>query len=205
MIPNRVVQHHETALSVENVAILLIDFQIGAMGSVCSMPVDELKANAVAMARVATTLELPIVVARAAIPGEAGVLLPELVQELPDAIPVPHSTNNSWRTPEFISAVARTGRTHLAIAGVATDVGVCLTAISAVKAGYIVYVLVDASGTLNPHIEQAAWLRMMDEGIILTSWSGFTAEMQGDYTKEPGPELRRIIGSTITTPEHPFE
>jgi len=47
--------------------------------------------------------------------------------------------------------------------------------------------IVDVSGTLNARIEQAAWLRMMQVGVILTSWTAFTTEIQQNYNQEPEP------------------
>jgi hypothetical protein len=90
------------------------------------------------------------------------------------------------------------------MAGLATDVGLGLTAIAAMKAGYEVYAIVDVSGTLNSRIEQAAWFRMMQAGIILTSWTAFTGEIQRDYTKPPGQQLRAVIGEHLKTQQSPF-
>lgn len=101
--------------------------------------------------------------------------------------------NNSWENPDFVSAIAKTGRKHLVMAGLATDVGLCLPAISAVQAGHQVYAIVDVSGTLNPRIEQAAWMRMMQAGVSLTSWTAFTGEIQHNYTQPPGAELLLTI------------
>lgn len=141
----------------------------------------------------------------AEIPGHSGEFLTELTQVLPDAIHVKHATNNSWETPEFVYAVEKTERKYLIIAGLATDVGLCLPAISAVKAGYTVYAIIDVSGTLNSRIEQAAWLRMMQAGVILTSWTAFTAEIQRNYTQEPGAQLSAVIGNYLKFNHNPFQ
>lgn len=69
-----------------------------------------------------------------------------------------------------------------------------LPAISAVAAGYQVRAIVDVSGTLNDRIEQTAWMQMTQAGVILTSWTGFTGEIQHDYTQAPGAELLKLIG-----------
>ena len=191
-------------LSRDNTLLILIDLQEGALGTVGSMNPRELRANAVGLAKVARTLALPVLLAGAAIPGEAGVFLPEVRDLFPDAPFVSHSTNNSWLTPEFAAAVRQAERPNLVMAGLATDVGLALTALSAVKEGYRVYALVDVSGTLNSRIEQAAWIRMAYGGVTLTSWTAFTGEIQRDYTQEPGRELRAIIGAVLQSKQGPF-
>ncbi|WP_088894779.1 isochorismatase family protein [Leptolyngbya ohadii] len=79
--------------------------------------------------------------------------------------------------PEFISAIEKTRCKNLVTTGLATDFGLCLPTVSAAKAGYQVYGIVDVSGILNIRIEQAAWMRMMQAGVILTSWTAFTGEI----------------------------
>jgi nicotinamidase-related amidase len=48
-----------------------------------------------------------------------------------------------------VQAVEGTGRQQLIIAGVVTEVCVAFAALSAVEAGYDVFVVTDASGTFN--------------------------------------------------------
>lgn len=181
----------------EDTAVIFIDMQLGAISTVQSMDQQELKRNAIALAKVCTILDLPVIISAADIGGDRGTVLPELIDLLPDAIHLKHATNNSWESPEFVNAIAKTGRKTLVMAGLATDVGLCLPAVSAIAAGYRVYAIVDVSGTLNARIEQAAWMRLMQAGVILTSWTAFTGEIQHNYTQAPGSELLRVIGSHL--------
>jgi nicotinamidase-related amidase len=191
-------------LTRDTAVMIFIDLQQGALSTIQSMDQQELKQNAIALAKVSQILQLPVIFAAADIPGHSGAFLPELVELLPDAIQVKHATNNTWETPEFVAAIKQTGRNYLIMAGLATDVGLCLPAISAVQAGYTVYAIVDVSGTLNPRIEQAAWLRMIHAGVILTSWTALTGEIQRDYTKEPGQQLRGVISERLQLQQSPF-
>jgi nicotinamidase-related amidase len=187
----------EEPLNRDNAALIFIDLQFGALSTIQSMDQQELKRNAIALAKVSQLLRLPVIFAAAAIPGPSGDFLPELLELLPEAITIKHATNNAWDTPEFVAAIKKIDRPYLIMSGLATDVGLCLPAISAVKAGYTVYAIVDVSGTLNTRIEQAAWLRMMQAGIVLTSWTAFTGEIQQNYLKEPGAQLRAIIAEHL--------
>jgi hypothetical protein len=110
---------------------------------------------------------------------------------------VRHATNDVWRTQEFLDALDRIARPYLAVAGVATDVGLLLAAEGGVASGRTTYAIVDVSATLDARIEQAAWLRMASAGVRLTSWTAFTGEVQGNYLEPPGPELRAIIGERL--------
>ncbi|MBO3459395.1 isochorismatase family protein [Aetokthonos hydrillicola Thurmond2011] len=188
----------------DNAVMVFIDLQFGALSTIQSMDQQELKANAIALAKICKILNLPVIFAAADIPGHSGTFLPELTELLPNAIYIRHATNNSWETPEFVQAIERTERKYLIMTGLATDVGLCLPAISAVAVGYTVYAIIDVSGTLNARIEQAAWLRMMQAGVILTSWTAFTGEIQRSYTREPGAELRAVIAEHWKFHNGPF-
>jgi nicotinamidase-related amidase len=74
-----------------------------------------------------------------------------------------------------------TGRKKLIIAGIVTDVCVAFPTISALSEGYSVYVVVDASGTFNKSVRDAALMRMVHAGAILTSWFALSAELQRDW------------------------
>ena len=54
-------------------------------------------------------------------------------------------------------------------------------------------------GTLNARIEQAAWMRLMQAGVILTSWTAFTGEIQHSYSQPPGAKLLQLIGTALQT------
>jgi nicotinamidase-related amidase len=80
--------------------------------------------------------------------GFAGPILPELVELLPDA-PLIHRDGpiNAWDDPAFVKAVETAGRRKLVIAGCTTDICLMFPALSALRAGYDVYGVIDASGT----------------------------------------------------------
>ena len=106
---------------------------------------------------------------------------------------VPHRTNDSWEAPAFVEAIERSGRTQLIFAGIATDVGVGLTALSAMRAGFEAAIVTDVCCTVSARAEQAAFARLTQASAILTAWSSFIGEIQRDYTADKGPELLRIV------------
>ena len=54
-------------------------------------------------------------------------------------------------------------------------------ALSALEAGYEVFVVTDASGTFNPAVRHAAWTRMANAGVQLMNWFSVACELQRDW------------------------
>jgi len=70
------------------------------------------------------------------------------------------------------------------IAGVVTDVCVAFPTLSALEAGYDVFVVTDASGTFNAAVRQAAWTRMANAGAQLLNWFAVVCELQRDWRND---------------------
>jgi nicotinamidase-related amidase len=94
---------------------------------------------------------------------------------------------NAWDNEEFVKAVKATGRKQLIIAGIVTEVCVAFPALSAIEAGYEVFVVTDASGTFDVASRQAAWMRMAAAGVQLVNWFAASAELHRDWRNDvPG-------------------
>jgi hypothetical protein len=78
-----------------------------------------------------------------------------------------------------------TGRKKLLVAGIVTDVCVLFPTLSALAEGYEVYVVVDASGTFNPVVRDAALTRASDAGAVLINWFAVACELQKDWRLGP--------------------
>ena len=83
--------------------------------------------------------------------------MPELKELFPEAPFIPRPGQiNAWDNEDFVAAIKATGRNQLIIAGVVTDVCVSFPTLSALAEGYQVFVVVDASGTFNKSVRDAA-------------------------------------------------
>jgi len=80
--------------------------------------------------------------------------------------------------------VEKTGRRQLIIAGVVTEVCVAFPALSAVEAGYDVFVVTDASGTFNEVTRHTAWTRMAAASVQLMNWFGVACELHRDWRND---------------------
>ncbi|WP_210610055.1 isochorismate family cysteine hydrolase YcaC [Priestia flexa] len=173
-------------LSKDDAAVLLVDHQTGLMsGLVRDYGVDEFKNNVLALAKTAKFFNLPVILTTSFEHGPNGPLMQELIDMFPDAPIISRPGQiNAWDNEDFVKAVADTGKKQLIIAGVVTDVCVTFPALSAVNAGYEVFVVTDASGTFNKQVANAALMRMAHNGVQLMNWFSVAAELQRDWRND---------------------
>ena len=169
-------------LSKDDAACLLVDHQSGLISLVQDFSPGEFKNNVLALADVAKFFELPTILTTSFEDGPNGPIVPELKDTFPDAPFIARPGQiNAWDNEDFVEAIERTGRKQLIIAGVVTDVCVTFPALSAIEAGYEVFVVTDASGTFNPAVRDAAWTRMAHAGVQLMNWFSVACELHRDW------------------------
>jgi len=166
------------ALTPDNSAVLLIDHQAGLFLGVHSMEQQALKSNVLALAKTAQVLNLPTIITTSSAHGPNGPTIPELRTLFPGITPIDCSPINLWNDDASRKAVEVTGRKKLIMAAITTDVCLLFPALSAVKAGYDVYAVIDASGTWSPAAEFATFLRLTQAGVIPTNWISVVAELK---------------------------
>ena len=165
----------------DNLAVCLIDHQIGLLSGVRDITVNELKHNVVGLAKAARVLGIPVIVATTAKDQLWGPTIPELVEVL-DIVRYPiidRMSVNAWDDPNFVKAVEASGRKHLIFAGVALQVCAALPAYSALQAGYKTYVAVDASGAFSATQREVCIARMTQAGVVPVDYASIMAEIMG--------------------------
>jgi nicotinamidase-related amidase len=173
-------------LCAEDAAVLFVDHQSGLTALVQDYSPSELRNGVMALAAVARYFELPCVLTTSFEKGPNGPILPELRAMLPNAPLIARPGEiNAWDNADFVRAVQATGRRQLIIAGIVTEVCVAFPALSAIEAGYEVFVVTDASGTFDAATRQAAWLRLLPAGAQLVNWFAVASELQRDWRKDP--------------------
>ena len=172
-------------LNRDDAAVLLVDHQAGLMSLVRDMQPDQFKNNVLAVADVAEYFNLPTILTTSFEDGPNGPLMPELKEKFPDAPFIPRPGQiNAWDNEDFVAAVRATGKKQLIIAGVVTEVCVAFPALSAIEAGFDVFVITDASGTFNDITRNAAWDRMSAAGVQLVSWFAAASELHRDWRRD---------------------
>lgn len=169
-------------LTRENSVLCLIDHQPWIAFPVRSITPEELINNVTGLAKAAAVLDVPVILTT--INAESGPLrdpiFPSIAVVFPDRTPIDRKTTNAWMNPEFVAAVKATGRRKLVLAGLWTEICVAHTALSALKDGYEVYFVADASGGVSPEAHERACQRMIQAGARPTTWVGVLAEWVPD-------------------------
>lgn len=174
-------------LTPENSALLMVDHQTGLANGVHTMSPPEFFNNVKALATLGKLYNLPTIITTSAADGPNGPVMPIVTNLLPEAAVVHRPGEvNAWDNAEFVAQVKKFGRKKLLIAGISTDVCLAFAALSAVKDGYEVYAVVDASGTWDKLVEQAAIARMVQAGIVPITWCAAGAELMGDWRSPMG-------------------
>ncbi|MEH2408051.1 isochorismatase family protein [Nostoc sp.] len=188
----------------ENSAMLLIDHQVGTMKLIKNLPLTEVEKNTLALAKVAKVLKIPVVLTSSQEDRFQGLLMTTLAELLPKAYEVRVKRAgivNAWDDKNFVQAVKDTNRTNLIMAGITTDVCLVFPAISAVREGYSVQAVMDASGSPFHLSEDLARQRMHDAGVVLTATITMIAELVKDWSRREGIELQELLFSEVLPPE----
>ena len=182
----------DSLLTPQNAVVTLIDYQPDQYAGVSSVGHEELLAHVTLLGRVATLFKLPVVLSTVYVKhGMAGTNT-ELRDVLPGVPELDRTSMNSWEDPEFVAAVESTGRKKLIIAGLWTEVCVVFPTLDALRAGYQVYVVVDAIGGTSRVAHESAMQRMVQAGAIPISVLALACELQRDWGR-PGAERLRVV------------
>jgi nicotinamidase-related amidase len=167
-------------LTSENVALILVDHQVGLMTGVRDISTGELKHNVVALAKAAKALRLPIVVTTTARDSMWGPTFPELVEALPDVSIIDRSSVNAFDDPTVSKAISATSRKKLIFAGISLEICAGFPAMTAVGKGFDAYVAVDASGTFSETKREVGLLRMLQAGVVVSDYASLMVEILKD-------------------------
>ncbi|MGW4287237.1 isochorismatase family protein [Streptomyces sp. NPDC004673] len=171
----------------QNSVMLLIDHQIGLMTSIRDFQsLATLRANVLGLGRIAKALDIPVLLSSSNAQWQNGDTIPELKELFPDE-PIYRRTGiiNCYEDPSFRSALeelmARTGRTHVIIAGITMGTCTAMPTLSMLNDGYRVLPVVDACGAWNQYEAQAAMSRMANAGAELVTTFALGCELQADW------------------------
>lgn len=171
-------------LSPDNSALILIDHEPQMVFGVASMDRQLLINNVEALAKSAKAFNVPTILTTVAAKSFSGSIIPEIQRVFPDKMPIDRTSMNSWEDQNFVSAVKSTGRKKLVMAALWTEVCLAFPVLSALKEGYEVYIVVDASGGVSKQIHKAAVKRMVQAGARPITWMQFLLELQRDWARQ---------------------
>ncbi len=151
----------------ETSALVLIDYQFGAMQLVRTLDLADVRRFTLALAKAARILDMPVVLTSSQ-EDVRPTLMPELADLLPEAFAARVKREgivNAWIDPNVRAAIARTGRRQLVMGGVTSDACLIYPAISAAEAGFQVQAVLDVSGASFALSEELARRRMELAGV----------------------------------------
>jgi nicotinamidase-related amidase len=183
----------QALLDTSDSVLLLLDHQAGLFQTVKDVPLIDLRANVVMLAKLATLLKIPVITTASEPNGPNGPLMPEIHQFAPDALYVPRKGEvNAWDNEDFVKAVRATGKKTLIMAGVWTSVCVMFPALDAKAAGFKVYAVMDASGDPSEMASRTTLARFIQSGIIPTSTNAVLSETHRTWNRPEAAELARL-------------
>lgn len=183
-------------LNPQDAAMILIDHQVGTMSWVHSIPLDEMKRNALMLAKVARIYKMPTILTSSMEEYAQGPLMPELEDILPEAFAARVKRLgivNAMDDEAFAAAVKATGRKKLILAGVTNDVCTVYPALTLAGQGIEVQVVADAGGSPSKISDEIALRRMENAGVTLTSTNQLIAELVGSWTTPEGSQVVQVV------------
>jgi nicotinamidase-related amidase len=177
-------------LDASDTVFLLLDHQSGLFQTVKDIPVAELRANVVMLAKLATLMKIPVITTASEPNGTNGPLMPEIHQFAPHAVYVPRKGEvNAWDNEDFVRTVRSTGKKTLVMGGVWTSVCVMFPALDAKLAGFKVYAVTDASGDPSEMASRTTLARLVQGGVIPTTTNAMLSEVHRTWNRPEAAEI----------------
>ena len=182
--------------------MLLVDHQVGTMSWVGSISFEEMKRNALMLAKSAAILGIPTILTSSMEEHAQGPLLSELEQILPKefANRVKRAgVVNAMADENFAAAVkaAAGNRKRIIIAGVTNDVCTVYPTLTLLEMGYEVQVVADAGGSPTKMADESSLRRMDKAGATITSTNQLIAELAQTWADENGQKLLQVIAEAL--------
>lgn len=172
-------------LTPENAALVVIDYQPPQMNTVRSMDAAALTANVIALAQTARLFKLPMILSTVGVKsGLNPDTVPAIQAAMGGAAWIDRTSINAWEDADFVKAIEATGRKKLIMGALWTEVCLAYPALDALRAGYEVFVPVDAVGGTSVVAHDAALRRVEQAGAQPVSWISVLCELQRDWNRE---------------------
>lgn len=181
-------------LNPQNSAVIFIDHQPQMTFGVANIDRQILVNNVLLLAKAARIFKVPTILTTVETKSFSGNMWPQLLDIFPDQTPIERTSMNSWEDEKFVAAVQATARKKLIIAALWTEVCLAFPALEAIKAGYEVYGVEDASGGTSVVAHNAAMRRIEQAGAVPVTSLQVLLEFQRDWAhKETYDEVIEVV------------
>jgi nicotinamidase-related amidase len=181
-------------LNPSNSVVIFIDFQPQMTFGVANIDRQTLFNNVILLAKAAKIFKVPTILTTVETKSFSGNMWPQLLDIFPDQEPIERSSMNSWESEKFVAAVKATGRKKLIMAALWTEVCLTFPALEAMKAGFEVYGVEDASGGTTQTAHDAAMRRIEQAGAVPMTALQVLLEYQRDWAhKETYNDVMEVV------------
>lgn len=178
-------------LNVKNSALVLVDYQPAMFRGVGSGDRTSMKNSAVAAARAANILQVPVVLT-SIYPQGNGEFIKDITSLFPKqevfARKVPGF--DAFDDEQVWAAVKKTGRSKIVVSGLWTSMCFAYTAIHGVREGLDVYGLMDAAGDASHDAHKYGVKRMLQAGVVPITCLALISEWMHDWGNPKAGELK---------------
>ena len=164
-----------------NTTILMVDYSAGFINTFRSHSVNDHITNTVALAKTAIGFKSGFVVNL----GKGQTPYPQLVQAIGNhPIIYRGGEYNALDSAKVLEAVKATGNKNLVIAGISTDGCVLQTVMGALRLGFNVAIVEDATAGLNKETHDISIQRMVQAGAVPITAFALATEFQMDWENQ---------------------
>ncbi len=181
-------------LTVQNSVLLLVDYQPAMFQGVGSGDRDAIHSAAVATAKAAKILGVPVVLTTIWPEGN-GACIKEVTDLFPgqEAIARKIPGFDALEDERVMQAVNKTGRKKLIVSGLWTSMCFAFTALHALRDGLEVYGLIDAGGDATSAAHEYGVKRMVQAGVVPLTWMPLVSDWMHDWGNPKVDELKEQV------------
>jgi nicotinamidase-related amidase len=170
-------------LTPDNCVVALIDHQPQMLFGVSSRDRQSIINNTVAMAKAARVFDLPVVLSTVESKSFSGIMWPQIKAVFPNQVPIERTSMDAWDDRNFVSAIEKSGRRKIVLAGLWTETCVALPTIQAIHDGYEIYVVEDCCGDVSQLAHDNAMKRVVQAGAKPVTSLSVMLEWQRDWAE----------------------
>ncbi|WP_223395078.1 isochorismatase family protein [Nocardioides rotundus] len=187
-------QQQDRLLTPQNCVLTLIDYQPEQYSTITSTTRDEIDLNVVALCRLATAYDVPVVLSTVGVDLGVNEGTAQVIKdELPGVEEIDRTGVNAWEDPDFRAAIEASGRKKVVIAGLWTEVCMTFPTLDMLAEGYEVYPVADAVGGISPVSHQRAFERVIAAGAQPITAISFGSELMRNWAREDSDNLRQVM------------
>jgi nicotinamidase-related amidase len=168
-------------LTPDNHSLILVDQQYLQLILVRAHEVDRMLGKMALLAKGAKLFKVRTLITTAH--SETQGLVRAVKEAFPDHTPIERTNLNAFSDEQIVSWVKDGGHKKLVITGLWTESCMTMSTLSALSAGYEVYIITDAAGGESKETHDMAVLRMVQAGAIPLTAAQYLKEMQRDWSR----------------------